>query len=115
MVDEEADIIRFSHCRTKEYLNRVRDQRFLNAQVEIMQCCLAYLSLDPFESKPCLETKLSDRILESPFAVYTAEFWARHVKRKEKKHIGHIVKLLTMENIQGCWINSSQKYRGVNF
>jgi hypothetical protein len=52
MVDEETDIIRLSHYSAQEYLERVRDQRFPEAQVEITQSCLLYLSLEPFASGP---------------------------------------------------------------
>ncbi|KIN03121.1 hypothetical protein OIDMADRAFT_18537, partial [Oidiodendron maius Zn] len=94
MVDEETDIIRLCHFSAQEYLEHVRDQRFPEAQVEITRSCLVYLSLEPFASGPCLETKLRDRILEYPFVVYAAEFWLLHAKRNEKKHIGQVVRLL---------------------
>jgi hypothetical protein len=104
MVEEETDIIRLVHYSAREYLKRVMDQRFPEAQVEITQSCLLYLSLEPFASGPCLETKLRDRILEYPFVVYAAEFWLQHAKRNEKKHIGQIVRLLTVKKIYESWI-----------
>lgn len=104
MVDEETDIIRMFHYSAQEYLERVSDQRFPGAQVEITQSCLIYLSLEPFASGPCFETKLRDRILEYPFVVYAAEFWLQHAKRNEKKHIGLIVRLLTVKKTYESWI-----------
>jgi hypothetical protein len=103
-VDEEGDAIRFSHVSAWAYLNRVKYERFPKAQLEITQTCLAYLSLEPFASGPCLETKIRDRTLEYPFALYAAEFWLRHAKRNEESHIGQIVEFLAGKKTYESWI-----------
>jgi len=101
---DETDMIRLSHASLHEYLNRIKGQRFPEAQVQITECCLKFLSRKPFASGPCLETTLRDRILEYPFALYAAEFWMLHAKENERNHIEQIVDFLTAKTTYKSWI-----------
>ncbi|KFY82422.1 hypothetical protein V498_08591 [Pseudogymnoascus sp. VKM F-4517 (FW-2822)] len=104
LVDEEADRVYLFHTSVTKIINSVQDKRYPNAEVEITQTCLAYLSLEPFASGPCSETKLRDRILEWPFALYATGYWMRHAKINEEEHIERIVEFLAARKTYEAWI-----------
>ena len=52
-VDKESNIIRLAHYTTQEYFERTHNQWFPNAETDITQICITYLSFSAFESGFC--------------------------------------------------------------
>ena len=49
-VNEENGIIRLVHYTTQEYFERTQKHYFPNAQIDITEICVTYLSFDVFET-----------------------------------------------------------------
>ncbi len=52
-VDEESGIIRLVHYTAQEYFEQTQGSWFLDAESEITETCVAYLSFDIFEGGFC--------------------------------------------------------------
>jgi hypothetical protein len=71
-IDEQSDIIRLVHYTTQQYLDRIRETLFPNAEVGINTTCVAYLSFDIFESGFCrTDEEFDERIRLNPFYDYS--------------------------------------------
>lgn len=91
-VDEQSDIIRLVHYTRQEYFERTWAKWFPKAQEEIVQVCVAYLSLDIFKAEPWwTEIQRNHRgkikidaspLREYPLLIYAAEFWGHHVNEQ---------------------------------
>lgn len=78
---DEKGIIGFVHYTTKEYFERIRVDRFPDAQREISETCLTYLLFGEFANGPCLSGKeMSDRIRKYPLLDYAAQHWGDHAR-----------------------------------
>lgn len=79
-VDKESDIIRLVHYTTQRYFERVRENWFPAAQVEIARTCLTYLSFRVFSTGPCPNHMLDSRYEANPLLLYAATYWGEHVR-----------------------------------
>jgi ankyrin repeat protein len=80
-VDNESRIVRLAHYTTQEYFERAWQSHFPNAQVEIAEACLTYISFDTFEAGPCVSSKaLRMRLQSHPLYSYSAQNWGHHVR-----------------------------------
>ncbi|RSL48629.1 hypothetical protein CEP54_012835, partial [Fusarium duplospermum] len=78
-VDQESDIIRLVHYTTQEYFERTRDTWFLDAEDDMAEVCLTYLSFNPFRSKNCHNThEYQGRLQDWPFYRYACKHWGMH-------------------------------------
>ncbi|KAI0205600.1 hypothetical protein F4808DRAFT_409655 [Astrocystis sublimbata] len=78
-VDEKRDVIRLVHYTTQEYFDRTGASCFPNAQLQITQTCLTYLSFETFESGPCpSESKYQQRVSTFPLYEYASRYWGKH-------------------------------------
>ncbi|KAI9854336.1 MAG: hypothetical protein M1813_001290 [Trichoglossum hirsutum] len=78
-VDEESDIIRLVHYTTQEYFERTWTSWFPNAQTDITNVCITYLSFNVFEMGFCqsdgeFEARLQTNVLYD----YAAQNWGHH-------------------------------------
>ncbi|KAI9763767.1 MAG: hypothetical protein M1840_009092 [Geoglossum simile] len=78
-VDEESDIIRLVHYTTQEYFERTWTCWFPNAQTDITNVCITYLSFNVFEMGFCqsdgeFEARLRTNVLYD----YAAQNWGHH-------------------------------------
>ncbi len=81
-VDEESSIIRLVHYTAQEYLERVQDTWFPDAEAEITSVCVAYLSFRAFESGFCrAHTDFKERLQSNPFYSYAARYWGHHARK----------------------------------
>ena len=79
VIDPRSQIIRLVHYTAQEYFDTERLQLFENAEVDISNACLTYLSYDIANTNPSNET-ISDAIVSHPFLAYASIFWFLHVK-----------------------------------
>jgi ankyrin repeat protein len=79
-IDEESNIIRLAHHTTQEYFEGTWKTWFPNAQMDITNVCVTYLSFDVFEAGMCqsnedFQVRLQNNVLYD----YAALNWGRHV------------------------------------
>ncbi|PKK47276.1 hypothetical protein CI102_11820 [Trichoderma harzianum] len=75
----EGDTLELVHYTAQEYFEHPNNKWMQKAHENIMQICMAYLSLSIFGDKPCLSQKsLNKRIENNPMYNYTATYWAYH-------------------------------------
>lgn len=80
-VDLESDIICLLHYTTQEYFKRSQQNWFPNAQRDIAEVCVAYLSFDRFGSERYVTTEDLEPILqEYPLYDYVARNWGFHAR-----------------------------------
>ncbi|KAH0537544.1 hypothetical protein FGG08_005679 [Glutinoglossum americanum] len=77
-VDQESGIIRLVHYTTQEYFERIRSERFPDAQQNIAATCLVYLSFDIFEGYCSSDKMLEDRLRQNVLLDYAARNWGHH-------------------------------------
>ncbi|KAH0538232.1 hypothetical protein FGG08_005151 [Glutinoglossum americanum] len=78
-IDEQSGIVRLVHYTTQEYFERTWTSWFPNAQIDITNTCVTYLSFDVFETGFCrsdreFETRLQANVLYD----YAARNWGHH-------------------------------------
>ena len=77
--EEESDIVRLIHYTTQDYFERTWRSWFSNAQIDITEICLTYLSLDSFDSGFCPTDELFEvRLRSNPLYDYAAGNWGHH-------------------------------------
>jgi ankyrin repeat protein len=80
-VDEESDIIRLVHYTTQEYFERAQKDWFPDAETDIANTCITYLSFNTFESGFCrTEKEFEARLRLNPLYDYAARNWGHHAR-----------------------------------
>jgi ankyrin repeat protein len=80
-IDQESNIIRLVHYTTQEYFERIRMNRFPDAQACIATACLAYISFDVFAEGYCRsDEEMETRMQKYPFLEYAAQHWGDHAR-----------------------------------
>ncbi|OAA74311.1 Ankyrin repeat-containing domain protein [Akanthomyces lecanii RCEF 1005] len=81
-VDEKSSIIRLVHYTTQEYFERTQEVWFPNAQDDITEICVTYLSLSVFGSGFCqTEAEFDERLRVNHFYAYAAQNWGHHARK----------------------------------
>jgi ankyrin repeat protein len=81
-VDEQSGIVRLVHYTAQVYLELEQTQQlwFPDAQRQISQACVSYLSLDAFDTGFCnTDQDFEARLQHNPFYDYAARNWGHHV------------------------------------
>ncbi|KAH0563399.1 hypothetical protein GP486_002033 [Trichoglossum hirsutum] len=78
-IDKQSGIVRLVHYTTQEYFERTWTSWFPNAQMDITNVCVTYLSFDVFETGFCqsdreFEARLQTNVLYD----YAARYWGYH-------------------------------------
>lgn len=83
-IDPETAFVRPAHHAIQEYLVCHSRQLFPRAEAEVASNCLEYLLFEDFEDGPW-ETRdeISSQVRSSPFLLYAAQHYGRHVKPVE--------------------------------
>jgi hypothetical protein len=81
-VDSKSNLIRLVHYTTQEYIERIRETQFPEAQAIIAKTCLTCLGFDMFTESDDNLYKRSDNYI---FYHYTFGFWAEHVNDMGKQ------------------------------
>ncbi|KAI1876773.1 uncharacterized protein JN550_000845 [Neoarthrinium moseri] len=83
-VDEQSDIVRLVHYTTQEFFEATGHLWFPNAQDELLNTCLTYLSFDSFAGECCKDWKdLEDRLDQFPLYKYSSQYWSLHADAEE--------------------------------
>ncbi|RDW77988.1 hypothetical protein BP5796_05840 [Coleophoma crateriformis] len=81
-VDEESSIVRLVHYTTQEYFEHTQDHWFPNAEINITETCIAYLSFDIFEHGSCqTDDAFEKRLRSNQFFDYAARNWGHHARK----------------------------------
>ncbi|KAI9803499.1 MAG: hypothetical protein M1825_001842 [Sarcosagium campestre] len=81
-VDEESNIIRLVHYTAQEYLERTQKCWFPEAETDIANTCVTYLSFDTFESGLCLtDEEFEARLRKNALYDYAARNWGHHARK----------------------------------
>ncbi|KAL9619484.1 MAG: hypothetical protein Q9160_005921 [Pyrenula sp. 1 TL-2023] len=81
-VDKESDIVRLVHYTTQEFLNRRYKDWFPDAEANIADVCITYLSFDEFESGSCAWVMDYEIRRDSyPLYEYVSQEWGNHLRR----------------------------------
>lgn len=84
VIDEQSGGIRLVHYTTQEYFERTRMDWFPNANIDIGETCVAYLSLQPFTQGYCqTESEFEQRLQTNPLYDYAAKNWGHHVREAQ--------------------------------
>lgn len=71
IIDKESDVIRLVHYTTQEYFEQNRFEKFPNAQSEITEACLNYLTLDAFMTGPAQTIMRWESVQETTHFYFT--------------------------------------------
>lgn len=89
VIIDENERVRLTHKTAEDYFSKHRTDLFTGGDIEIAECCLAYLRLSVFESGPCSgpdESKMFEaRLKKYPFFGYAAQHWGDHARRCESE------------------------------
>lgn len=80
-VDEESRIIRLVHYTTQEYFKQTRERWFPNAEAEITEVCVTYLSFYAFDSGFCqTDAEFEERLQANQLYSYVSHNWGYHAR-----------------------------------
>lgn len=75
----------------EEYLERTKRIWFLRAKTLVSRTCLIYLSLDIFESGPCISEKyFTARLQKTDLLEYGAPNWSMHLSGEKEAAFGNL-------------------------
>jgi ankyrin repeat protein len=81
-VDEESHIIRLVHYTTQEYFEQTAKHWFPDAETDIAQACITYLSFNNFEQGYCrTEDEFEERLHSYRLYKYAAQNWGHHARK----------------------------------
>ncbi|KAG9230726.1 ankyrin repeat protein, partial [Amylocarpus encephaloides] len=78
-VDEQSNIIRLVHYTTQEYFRRSQGDWFPDAEANIAERCITYLSFETFTQGFCqTDEEYEERLQSNHLFVYAAQNWGHH-------------------------------------
>ncbi|CAG9947818.1 unnamed protein product [Clonostachys rosea f. rosea IK726] len=93
-VEEHRNVVGLIHKTTQEYFQRTYMQWFPDANSNLIDTCITYLSFKAFEDGPCgTRIAFETRIKNYPLCVYAANYWGKHTY-KNSYSIGQVVNFL---------------------
>ena len=104
ILDAQSKTIRLAHFTVEEYFEGRKQSQFPNADVQIAEICLTYLSFDVFETGPCPSPKeMQTRLKQNCFLKYASVNWSHHALRADE-HIDQdlVVRFLTNKQMVSC-------------
>ncbi|KAI6753602.1 hypothetical protein HG531_005771 [Fusarium graminearum] len=82
-VDKESDIIRLAHYTTQQYFERTKDEWFPNAETDITDACITYLSYTSFRGQLTYPGIIAEAIPPVRFYDYVAINWGHHSRKSQ--------------------------------
>ena len=80
-VDDQSGVIRLVHYTTQEYFEQTQKHWFPDAETDITNTCVAYLSFDTFESGFCeSDEAFEERLRSNLLYDYAAHHWGNHAR-----------------------------------
>ncbi|RDW85168.1 hypothetical protein BP6252_02758 [Coleophoma cylindrospora] len=108
-IDEESSIVRLVHYTTQEYFERTQNHWFPDAEVNITEICIAYLSFGIFEHGSCqTDDAFEKRLQSNQFFDYAARNWGHHARKAPNLKQALINSILDFLNSQDRIDASSQ-------
>ncbi|KAM0474066.1 hypothetical protein ACHAPX_007779 [Trichoderma viride] len=102
--DEKSKVIRLVHYTTQEYFDRTQQYWFPDADTDITEICVTYLSFSVFKRGECSTYKAFRRRLHSnPLYDYAAQNWGHHARTAPEKQL--ILDFLESEANVVLWVN----------
>ena len=92
-LDAQSRTFRLVHFTVEEFFKGTHLKWFPDADRQIAEACLTYLSFDIFESGPCPPRDLKARLQENNFLDYAARNWGYHISRAKE----HTIEDLTLD------------------
>jgi ankyrin repeat protein len=81
-VDKESSIVRLVHYTTQEYLQQTQKRWFPDAETNITEICITYLSFDVFGSGFCQnDEEFEERSKSNCFYNYASHNWGHHARK----------------------------------
>ena len=81
-IDDESHIIRLVHYTTQEYFERTQKDWFPDAEIDITQTCVTYLSFNNFGQGCCrTDDEFEERLLSNHLYKYVAQNWGHHARK----------------------------------
>ncbi|PNP58742.1 hypothetical protein THARTR1_01758 [Trichoderma harzianum] len=78
---QQSSIVRLVHYTAQDYFERTQAEWFPNAESEITNSCITYLSFSVFDSGFCTtDTDFEERLASNPFYNYSARNWGYHAR-----------------------------------
>ncbi|KAL9625602.1 MAG: hypothetical protein Q9160_000315 [Pyrenula sp. 1 TL-2023] len=129
IVDQESDIIRLVHYTTQEYFERTAKVLFPDAQRDITEICVTYLSFGAFEEKCQESCEFLDRLRDFPLYDYSAMNWGYHARNvstvtqqlilqflenKDKASSSHQVMINPVTRVPRTFFSSPAKLKGAH-
>jgi ankyrin repeat protein len=112
-VDEESDIVRLVHYTTQEYFERTQLSWFPNAQTDITETCVTYLSFDAFETGFCATIKeFEARLQLNPLYSYASRNWGHHARADSREVEESILSFLESEAKVSASSQAMMAFRG---
>ena len=97
-VDEESGIIRLVHYTTQEYFERTQKHWFQDAEADIANICVTYLSFTVFESGPCEKyEEFRERLRSNHLYDYAARNWGYHARENLMEARAIVIEFLKSE------------------
>jgi hypothetical protein len=112
-IDSKSNLIRLVHYTTQEYIERIRETQFPDAQTVIAKTCLTCLGFDVFARAADSELFKSDQfefplgpslapLDEYIFSRYPFRFWVEHINDMGKQRDVQEVALRFLTNKRKC-------------
>ena len=102
-VDPGSGIVRMVHYTTQEFFEKIRCDRFPDADHEIITSCLRYLSSSALDGYCRKSEDLEIRLRSHPFLTYAAVFWGHHLRGScEKIMSDQVLEFLAKKNKIAC-------------
>jgi hypothetical protein len=77
-IEQESGVIQLVHYTTQDFFERVGEDRFPDAQLDIVQSCLTSLLFDVFAGPCSSDEDLDARRKDNPLLMYAALYWRKH-------------------------------------
>jgi hypothetical protein len=87
VVDPGTKAVRLAHFTAEEYLRDNQSTIFKDAQSNIAEICLVYLSFEEFGKVLTSQDEIADRRKRYPFLSYAADHWGDHVSFRVKRNV----------------------------
>jgi hypothetical protein len=103
VVDQESAIIRLVHYTTQEYFERISSRLNPNAQLEIAETCLTYLSFSVFASDSrATDEEFEERLCQHELLDYAAKHCGEHTRSVDVKVAYSVCTLFTHSGLFSC-------------
>ncbi|KAJ7250244.1 ankyrin repeat domain-containing protein [Mycena rebaudengoi] len=112
ILDIATGLVRLIHYTTQDYLNRIQDTKFPQAQTEIAQRCLTYLLFETFQSLP--DSKDGVEALLEKHSLLLYAFWngLLHAAGDPEEHLQHLIMEFIEQVSRWEVVLNAVQYRG---